>query len=242
MTWSIVGTPDAVGFTDITGVGHSYAFNGAGAPSVGDLDILCVNSDTVINTPNSPSGGAAWSKRVDATSNEGAYIFTRKASGGEPSTVSIIGTPVDNTVLIWSRWSGSNAYSAGNFAQVNNTNGTSLPTLSTGTLAETGMLVIAFAALHNFDGTLAASQVWSNGFTALPSASQGAAGSSAAVVGFAAYKTGVGTGAETINSVSWTNNARNRYALYVAFTATPDAVRPTIVVAPSYATHRAGRW
>jgi hypothetical protein len=231
MSWALTDS-DAVGFTDVN-AGHTYTIP-TGAPGASDLDILCVNSNTVINTPS------GFTKRVDATNNQGAYIFTRL--GGSGTTISISGSGDNNTTLIWSRWTGSNAYSTGNFTRADNSNNTVLPATTTGTLAETGMLVIAYAALHNFDGTLATSPSWSNSFTAMESASQGAAGSSAAVVGFAGYKTNAGTASETIDSVSWTNNARNRYALWIAVTASADAfVRPTIV-APTGAVQRAGTW
>lgn len=232
MAWGLTAS-DGVGFTDVN-AGHTYTVP-SGAPGAGDLDILCVNSNTVINTPS------GFTKRVDATNNQGAYIFTRL--GGSGTTITISGSGDNNTALIWSRWTGSNAYSAGNFTRADNSNNTVLPATTTGALAETGMLLISYGALHNFDGSLATSPSWSNGFTALNSASQGAAGSSSAVVGFAGYKTNAGTASETIDSVSWTNNARNRYALWIAVTATADVfVRPMLIVAPAQAVHRAGSW
>jgi hypothetical protein len=202
---------EAVGFADGSG-GHVYTFP-VGAPSVGDLDVLCINSNTTVSTPS------GFTARVSAVANQGAYIFTRKASGGESSSVTITTSGDHNTTLTWSRWSGTEAYSDGNSAQANNSNGTALPAASTGTLAATNMLVIAFGALHNHDGALAASPSWINSFTALESVSQGAAASSASCVAFTGYKTNAGTTAETIDSVTWTNNARNRYALWIAVTA-----------------------
>lgn len=231
MAWGLTDS-DAVGFTDVN-AGHTYTVP-TGAPGAGDLDILCINSNTVINTPS------GFTSRVDATNNQGAYIFTRL--GGSGTTISISGSGDNNTTLIWSRWTGSNAYSAGGFTRADNSNGAALPATSTGALAETGMLLIDFAALHNFDGLLATLPSWSNGFTALESASSGIPASSSAVVAFVGYKTTAGTGSETIDSVTWTNNARNRYALWVAVTATADVfVRPTIVV-PGGAVQRAGSW
>jgi len=202
---------DAVGFADGS-AGHVYTIP-AGAPSVGDLDVLCINSNTTVSTPS------GFTSRVSAVANQGAYIFTRKASGGEGSTVTITTSGDHNTTLTWSRWSGTDAYSAGSSAQANNANGTTLPAASTGTLASTGMLLVAFGALHNHDGALATAPSWSNSFSTLESVSQGASGASSSCVAFTAYKTNAGTASETINSVSWTNNVRNRYALWVAVTA-----------------------
>lgn len=203
---------EAVGFAD-GNAGHVYTFP-AGAPSANDLDVLCVNSNTTVSTPS------GFTARVTAVANQGSYIFTRKAAGGEASTVTITTSGDHNTTLTWSRWTGTDAYSTGSSAQANNSNNTVLPALSTGTLAATGMLVIAFGALHNHDGALATSPSWINSWTALEAVSQGTAGSSASCVAFTAYKDNAGTAAETVDSVSWTNNVRNRYALFVAFTAT----------------------
>jgi hypothetical protein len=192
--------------------GHACVFT-AGAPAVDDLDVLCVNSNTVVSTPS------GFTLRVNATNSQGAYIFTRKAAGGETDTVTITTTNDHNTTVTWSRWSGTDAYSAGGFTRADNSNNTVLPATSTGTLAATGMLVLAYGALHNHDGALAASPSWSNSFTALHAVSQGAAASSASVVSFTGYKLGAGTAAETIDSVSWTNNTRNRYALWISVSA-----------------------
>ena len=231
---------DAVGFADGNG-GHVYSIP-SGAPAADDLDILCINSNTVVSSVAS-AGGTAWSTRVDATNNQGAYVYSRKATSGEGGNITITTSGNHNTSLIWARFTGSNAYSSGNFARADNSNATTLPALSTGTLAETGMLLVGFGALHNFDGTLAASPVWTNGFTDMGRGSSGADGSSSAVVGMAAYKLNVGTATEDVGgSLSWTNNARNRYALYVAFTATADGfVRPKIIV-PTQAQQRSRSW
>lgn len=222
--------------------GYVYTFGGAGtpagAPAVNDLDVLCVNSITTVSTPS------GFTARVSAVSSQAAYVFTRKASGGEGSTVTITTAGDFNTIVSWSRWSGIDAYSAGNSATVDNVNATTLPALSTGTLAATGMLVVAFGALNNHDGALATSPSWINSWTATESANLGTSGSSASLVSFTAHKTNAGTAAETIDSVSWTNNTRHRYALYVAFTAAAEApsFTPAPIVAPTPAVVRASTW
>lgn len=193
--------------------GAGHVCNLGSAPAVGEWDVLFVNSNTVVSTP------AGFTIRPDATDQQGAYIFTRKAAGGESSTVTVTTSGNHNTDVVWHRWSGIDDYSAGGFVRANNTNATVLPSTSTGTLASTGMLLLAFAALHNFDGAAPASPSWGNGFTDAGSTTIGGDGSSSAVAAFVGYKIGVGTASETVDSVSWTNLARNRYALWVAFTA-----------------------
>lgn len=218
--------------------GHACVFT-AGAPAANDLDILCVNSNTTVTTPT------GFTLRVDATNSQGAYVYTRKAAGGETDTVTITTSGNHDTTVTWSRWSGSDAYSAGGFARADNVNGTALPATSTGALAATDMLVLAFGALHNHDGALATSPSWVNSFTSLQSVSQGTAASSTSCVAFTGYKTNAGTASETIDSVTWTNVTRNRYALWVAFTATAGAdptATPAAVVAPNVAAIRSATW
>lgn len=217
MTVALVGSANAFGFAD-GDTGHTCT-HATGAPNTDDLDVLLINSNTVLDSVTS-SAGAAWTQRVDATSNQGAYIYSRKATGGEPATVVVDTNGPHNTDVIWLRFSGTNAYSASSFAQANNSNGTTLPALTTGTLAASGMLLVAAGLLHNFDGTLSASPVWTNSFTAAGSTSSGVDGSSTATVAFGAYKLNVGTASEDVGgSLSWTNNARNRYVVFAAFTA-----------------------
>lgn len=210
MAWNLVDS-DAVGFAD-GNAGHVYTVP-AGAPGASDLDILCINSNTVVTTPT------GFDLRVNATNSQGAYIYTRIGGSGTSITVTTSGN--HNTDLIWSRWTGVNAYSTGNFARADNSNNTVLPALTTGALAETDMLLVAFGALHNHDGALATAPVWINGFTGMEAISQGTAGTSSSVAGFVGYQTNAGTASVDIGaSLSWTNNVRNRYGLWVAFTGT----------------------
>ena len=202
---------ETFGFADGNG-GHACVFP-TGAPAVDDLDVLCVNSNTVVTTPS------GFSLRVNATNSQGAYIYTRKATGGESDTVTVTTSGDHNTQVTWSRWSGTDTYSAGNFVRADNSNNTVLPATATGALAATGMLVLAFGALHNHDGALATAPLWSNGFAELETVTQGSAGSSSSVAGLTGYKLNAGTGSETIDSVAWTNAVRNRYALWIAVTA-----------------------
>lgn len=215
MTWTLVNS-DAVTFAD-GNTGHVYTFP-SGAPSTGDLDILCVNSDTVVSTPT----GFTLSTGASRVSGQGAYIFWRKATGGESSSVTVTTSGNFSTALGWSRWQGTSAFDVAANAGVDGSPGTTTPAVSTGTLAGTGELVVALGALHTY-ATVPTAPSWSSGFTALTAAADPATGSVAAQ--FTAYKTTAGTTAEAPN-VSWTNAATDRYVIAVAFTpaATTAAV------------------
>lgn len=211
-------TSHAVSFND-GDAGHLYTIT-AGAPAVGQTDILLINSNTVLDSVTS-GGGTAWSQRVDATDQQGAYLYTRKAGGGEDDTITINTNGNHNTDLIFARFSGLDAWSTGGFVRANNSNNTVLPDTATGALAQADMLLIYFGALHNFDGAAPVTPIWDAPSGTDPT-DMGAVSlgdtSSAAVAAFGAYKIGVNPAGEDIDLVSWTNNARNRYALWGALT------------------------
>lgn len=192
------------GFADGNG-GHIC--NLGSAPAVGNLDVLCVNSDTVVSPP---SGFTAATSRV---ANQGAYLFYRFAAGGEGSTVSVVTTGNFDTQVSWSRWSFAAAFDVAANAGVDATAGSSTPAVSTGALAGTGELVVAFGAIH---GAVTTAPSWSTGYTPLTSITQGTGAS--ASTGYVAYRTDAGTAAEA-PSVSWTSPAPDRFILAAAFTA-----------------------
>jgi hypothetical protein len=193
-----------------------HVCNLGSAPAVGDLDILCVNSNTVVATPSGFLAGTT------AVANQGSYIFYRFAVGGEGSTVTITTTGNHNTAVQWSRWDDCIAVDdAATPTQVNGVAGNSTPAHSTGVLAETDELVIAFGALHSISVADQNTPVWSAGYTALNTAGpMGTVGSG--VIGFAGYRTDAGTAAET-PQVSWSGAvAEDRYMLTLTFTSEPD--------------------
>jgi hypothetical protein len=204
----------SVGFANGSG-GHVVSFTGG--PSAGQLDVVTVNSNTVVTTP---TGFTVGRSRVNS---QGSYLYYRFAVGGEPASVTITTAGDHSTVATWSRWSGAAAFDVAVDNGVDSSAGLTTPTQSTGALAGTGELVIAVAALHNLSAGLApSSPAWSTGFTALDAASEmtGPGGDGAHVAAFTGYKTGAGTAAESPN-VTWTNNANDRYLLVAAFTAAP---------------------
>ena len=221
MTAVLVGTPTTFAFADGSG-GHACDLGSA--PAVGQVDIICVSSDATVALPVDPTGGAAFVLRRSEVTNQGTYIYTRKATGGEGQTVTITTSADTNAEVIASRWANVNAFDVANGAQVNGSSGTSTPAVSSGALAETNELVIAFGALHNFASTPTA-PVWGGGFSALAEESQGTGTTGAA--GFVGYRTDAGAAAVS-PTLSWTNGVSNRYMLLTAFTTTSATGTATI--------------
>ena len=211
MAWTLVDSGTA-GFAD-GNAGHVVSLNNA--PQAGDLDVIVANSDTVVSTPS------GFTSAVSAVSNQGAYIFYRFAAGGESSSVTVTTSGNFNAVVGWSRWRGGQAKDVHASVQINSSVGGATPAVDTGTLAATGELVIAAACLHRLASPEPADPVWSSGYTALTSVTQGT--SNAGCVQYVAYKTNAGTAAET-PSATWTNGAFDRYILVVTFTPSPGAV------------------
>lgn len=192
-----------------------------GAPEAGQWDVLCVNSNTTVSTPS------GFSAAESAVTNQGSYIFVREAAGSEGSTVTVTTSGNHNTQVGWSRWPASLiALDTSTSTQANGSSGNSTPAHSTGTLAETGELVIAFGAIHSIGLAGQTAPSWSAGYTALTSS--GAQGSGATGVrGYVGYKENAGTAAE-VPQVSWSGDgAQNRYMLAVTFTV--DAATPAVL-------------
>jgi hypothetical protein len=197
-------------FADGSG-GHSC--NLGSSPAVGDLDVLCVNSNTVVSTP---AGFSIGETRVN---NQGSYVFCRIAAGGDASTVTVTTSGNHNTEVIWSRWAGIATVDSGGHgdAGTDSSSGTATPQLTTGALAETGELVVAFAALHSIGSANQSSPVWTAAYTPLTTAAQGTGATG--VRGYVAYRLDGGTAAQTLD-LSWSGDGCfNRYMLAVGFTS-----------------------
>lgn len=195
--------------------GHSCSLGSS--PSAGQWDVICANSDTVISTPS------GFTLAESAVNNQGSYVFVREAAGGEGSTVTITTSGNFNTSVHWSRWpSELTALDASVNAQASGTPNTTTPAVSTGALAESGELSIAFAALHSTGTANQSSPVWSAGYTALTGPAAQSSGASGAN-GFVAYNGNAGTAAETPN-VSWSGDGcADRYILVITFTVAATA-------------------
>ena len=185
------------------------------APAVGETDILCINSDTVI-TAVASSAGAAWVLAESSVNAQGSYIYYRKATGGEPTTFTVTTTGNFNTHVGWSRWPSLNALDTSTNTQASSAN-VITPVHSTGVMTESTELVIAFGALHAIGTANQNTPIWSTGFLELTSsAAQGTAGSG--VRGYVGYKQNAGTAAEAPR-VQWSgDNVTDRYMLTVSFT------------------------
>lgn len=205
---------DVAAFAD-GGAGHVFEFGAA--PNVGDIDILFVNSDTVVSTPSGftcPSGASQ-------VNNQGAYGYYRQAIGGESDDVTITTSGNHPAVVGWQRWRGGSGFDVAVGAQINSAIGGTTPTLDTGTLAGTGELVVVAALLHRLATPTPSAPVWSSGYTGLTEVTQGSG--TTGVTQFTAYKTTAGTAAET-PSCTWTDGAFDRYAIAMVFTPSAGTV------------------
>lgn len=193
--------------------GSGHVCDLGSAPETGQWDVLCVNSNATVSTPS------GFTLAEQAVTNQGAYIFVREAVGGEGSTVTVTNASGSQNVHVaWSRWpAGLIALDTSTNTQANGSSGNDTPTHTTGTLAATGELVIAFGAIHSIGLAGQTAPSWSSGYTALTSSN--AQGTSATGVrGYVAYKENAGTAAEA-PQVSWSGDgAQNRYMLAVSFT------------------------
>ncbi len=214
MTITLAGS-DALGF-GVTGAGVVYNYGGAGAPTVGQWDVLGVNSDAQINTP------AGYTLAVSRVGQQGAYLFVRKAVGGEAATVTISspsGAGPFNAEVMWCRLNQADGLDAAVQNGIDSSSDVTTPAVSTGALAGSTEAVVTFAALHGLPAGAPITPLWSAGYSNLQSVTFGAGNSG--VAGFLGLKIGAGTPAETPN-VTWTNNASDRYALVVSFTESAD--------------------
>jgi hypothetical protein len=197
------------------GTGHSCDLGSA--PAIGEVDVLCINSDTII-TAVASSAGAAWVLAESAVANQGSYIYYRKATGSEPQTVVVTTSGNFNTHVSWSRWPSLNALDTSTNTQANGAAGNITPVHSTGVMAEATELVIAFGAMHAIGVADQNTPVWSTGFNPLTEGIQNAGGAGGGVLGYVGYKQNAGTAAEAPR-VSWSGaNTNDRYMLTVSFT------------------------
>lgn len=194
--------------------GHACDFGSS--PTAGQWDVLCVNSDTTVSTPS------GFTAAESAVTNQGAYVFVREAAGGESSSVTVTTNGDFNCTVVWTRWDSSLvAVDTSTNTQANASNGSTTPTHTTGTLAETGELSIAFAALHAI-GSANQAETWSSGYTQIAEVAQstGARATRAHV----AYKENAGTAAEA-PQMTWTGDVvADRYMLAVTFTVASTGV------------------
>jgi hypothetical protein len=211
----LIGTPTDFEFAN----GNAGAVIDLGsAPAVGQRDVLCINSNTVVTSI------PGFTQDEPAVTNQGAYIYSRVAAGGEGQTVTITTSGDHNTQVGWSRWANTTTLDGPptSNTQTNGSAGNTTPAHNTGAIAAAGSLVIAFGALHSI-GALADQNtpVWSAGYTPMTEGVQGSGATG--VVGFTAYNDNAGTAAETPN-VTWSGSGvQNAYMLTAVYGATAGA-------------------
>lgn len=198
-----------------------HVCNLGSAPDVGDLDVLCIVSNTVVDSL-AAQGFLIASDNQDV-GNMGMYLWRRIAVGGEASTVTV-GTVGDhNTYVGWTRW--KNVIAADDAAKaIAGSAGTSSPALTSGTLSDTDELVVAFGALHSIGAGNQNTPVWGGSFTGLLAGTQGTAGTG--VVGYVGYRTDAGTAAVS-PSVSWSGAAADDRGMMLLTFTTSDAPTAT---------------
>jgi hypothetical protein len=193
-----------LGFTEAT---KNFSFGSA--PEVDDYDLIGINSDTTVNTPD---GFDLLDSNVN---NQGSYVFIRQAVGGESDSVTITkNTDLVPATLVWGRISGGTLDAHAKATAVGSSSGSS-PEATTSTLAETGELAVAFAALHRYAGSTPTDPAFTNGFEVIDMATQGSGNSAcAAILGSIEN---VGTDPVSTNA-TWTNGTFDRDTYIVTFT------------------------
>jgi hypothetical protein len=236
VAWALVGS-QGIGFAD-GGAGHVYTYP-SGAPSAGDLDIICINSDTVVSTP---SGYSVGTSRVNS---QGSYLFYRYAVGGEATSTTINTSGNFAASMVWGRFTGGTAFDVAANTGVDATAGITTPAVSSGTIANANSLAIMYAALHSLSATIPNTPSYSSGYTEVGQGSNGTG--SSGCVAFVGYNPTAGTAAES-PSISWSvgATASDRYSLIAVFTPSGGggaASAPRVqIVAPGWAVHRAANY
>lgn len=209
---------DAIGFATS---GTSFPFGSS--PLVGDIDLLGVNSDTIVSTP---SGFTVLDSSV---ANQGSYLFYRIAVGGETDSVTITTSGDHDATAVWARIRAVDSIDKNAKAVATGSSSGTSPDATTATLSNTGELSISFVGIHRYAGATPTAPSWNNGYTGLEFATQGSGNPACAA--FLGYKENVGTTAETV-SCSWTNGAFDRDTYVVTFimdTANPQTVSPSSI-------------
>lgn len=213
MTINIAGS-NCTGF-GVSQAGFVYNYGGAGAPAAGQWDVLFVNSDATIQTP------AGFTLLTSFVGQQGAYAFARKAVGGEAATVTITtgiaGGPFNST-LGWARLTNGDSFDKTIVASAGSP-GTSIPAISSGQLAGSTELALAYSAMHNL-AAVPSNPVWGGGFSALCGASQGGVGVSS-TANFLGQSNPVGPTSVT-PTLTWTGTTNDREAFIITFTETAD--------------------
>jgi len=208
----------ATGFLTVASPGYVYTLPG-GAPASGVLEVMFVCSDERLTSVSS-GGGASWT--VQETYNNFASNNTlwRVTNGSEGTSVDVLlGGAGYSSSLRFMRWSGQAASPLDTGAASTSGSGTASPSLSSGTLAGTGELVVAFAGMTVGSNITPSGISWSSGFTddGNGAAQEFESTDSVAIATWGAYDTSAGTAAVSAQA-TWTFGSMTQtYTQLVAF-------------------------
>lgn len=204
--WNLLDS-GGVGFTD-GNAGHIFTFPG-GAAVDGDLLAVAVASDTTVSTP------AGWTLGVPDVGNQAAYIFYKRAAGGETS-VTITTSGNFPTSIAYLRYLPPATFRLDQFVAARSiTSGSTTPSGTTGALSNTGELSIAVAALHGLQGGSQTSPIWSATYGQRVDITSGGTTSTDTHL-FVATNTNAGIAAQSPNC-SWTGPTNDQTLLVATF-------------------------
>ena len=163
MAWALVSSGGSNVSVPATGSSYTYTLPG-GAPGAGVLEVLWLVTGGAFGSV-SAGGGAAWTSLQVYSDYSEIHLLYRITNGSEGTTVLFAQTYT--SALNWSvqfmRWSGqavSTPLDTSAISGNSHAGGSTTPALSTGTLAGTGELVLAFGGLANFGNSAPTSPVW----------------------------------------------------------------------------------
>jgi hypothetical protein len=174
-----------------------HVVNLGSTPQAGDFDVIAVISVTVIESVS--AFGTVVDSHLDA---DHFQTYARQCTGAEAATFTVDTSGNHNTIVFWQRWRGLSALDkhamAAGGGGVN-----AVATSSSGTLAASGEVAVAFASAS---ATFSANQAgsWGGSYTETNETHQGS--TVLGVYGAGGYKIGVGTAAEN-PTYTWTGDA-----------------------------------
>lgn len=214
MSWTLADQGGAA--LNAANGGTTFNFPG-GAAAAGDILLIGISSNTTLGTL--PAGYAIADSDVG---NIGAYAIWKKATGGETSVV--ITTNGNNpTSIAFLRYAGGAAVPLDVVAHARSIiSGSTTPAVSTGVLAGTGELGVAFACLGGLQGANQTGIGWSAGFTNRVDQTSGAFTATDQHV-FAADNRTAGPAALSPNA-TWTGPTNNQTIIVVTFKASGTTI------------------
>lgn len=206
------------------GSASGVVFDFGSAPSAGQWDTILIVSNGVIQVQSD------FATEV-LLNNAASTLAWREATGDPGEQFVTITTPQGavNLVVHHQRWDGAVAFEVVDSAMLE-TAGNTTPSLTTGTLAETGELAIVAVGMIGFSSAPTTPSFSSPYVDAHPGNEITFGSGSDAVAGWVGYNNNAGTAAET-PSITWVNGSSNRYGFVIAFTAGTEPSEVTLTPA-----------